>query len=261
MTLRVFVRIAFVAAAALLAAVMFAPAGEAHKAITSKFTYNADVYTVFLNRCSHCHVAGGVGPMSLVTFEDASPWGESLRTELLDAPYGGPDDYIKAAHRDLSARELDTVIDWAVGGNPEGEKDKVPPAYTLKNDWAGAKPDLILQPDAPFMVPDDTMDVTHEFVLPTHLSAARQIRAVDLLPGAPAVVRDATILVRTGNAEPTPIGRWIPRQVPEAVTLKPGISIPAGADVLVRLHYKKTWKYEGKAMPDKSSIGLYFGDK
>ena len=42
-------------------------AWDAHKGITSKFTYNAEVYPIFLNRCGRCHVEGGVGPMSLLT--------------------------------------------------------------------------------------------------------------------------------------------------------------------------------------------------
>jgi hypothetical protein len=98
---------------------LLSAATEAHKAITSRFTYNADVYPVFAARCSHCHVSGGVAPMSLVSYEDAFPWAESLRTELLDAGAGaGSDSFIKEAHRGLSARELDVVLDWAVGGTP-----------------------------------------------------------------------------------------------------------------------------------------------
>src|SRR5712692_8836863 len=150
--------------------IFFCSRGEAHKAITSKFTYNADVFPVFLNRCSHCHIAGGVAPMSLVTYEDAFPWGESLRAELLeacDAAESADDsDFIKVAHRGLSARELDIVLDWAVGGNPEGGGPK-PPAVTLKNDWASSKPDLAIQPAAAFEVPANLMEITHEFVLPT----------------------------------------------------------------------------------------------
>ena len=88
--------------------------GEAHKGVTSKFTYNAEVYPIFLNRCGHCHVTGGVGPMSLVSYEDAFPWAESLRTELLDtesARAGESDSFIRAAHRDVPARELDVIVD------------------------------------------------------------------------------------------------------------------------------------------------------
>ena len=238
----------------------FSSSTEAHKPITSKFTYNTEVFPVFLNRCSHCHVSGGVGPMSLVTYEDAFPWAESLRAELLEAgsaPVGSDDDdFLRTAHRELSARELDIVLDWAVGGTPEGNGPKPPPVM-LKNDWAGSKPDVVLPLAAAFTMPADLMELTQEFVLPTHLDRPREISAVDLLPGMPAVVRDATIAARTADGSLQNLGTWFPRQVPAATALKPGTLLPAGAEVVARIHYKKTWKYEGQALTDRSFIGLY----
>ena len=56
---------------------------EAHKAITSKYTYNEDVFPVLRDRCGRCHVPDGVAPMSLVTYKDAYPWGESVRAEII----------------------------------------------------------------------------------------------------------------------------------------------------------------------------------
>ena len=106
---------------------------------------------MFLNRCGRCHIDGGVGPMSLLKYEDAFPWAESLRAELLSAYPGvpadlsspsadlsadlsaearsakvDPHDFVKAAHRQISARELDIVLDWATGGTPEGDKAQTP---------------------------------------------------------------------------------------------------------------------------------------
>src|SRR3954466_14727729 len=34
--------------------------------------------------------------------------------------------------------------------------------------------------------------------------------------------------------------------------------LPAGAELVARIRYKKTWSYEGKAMADRSTIGIYF---
>src|ERR1700674_2543137 len=126
----------------LVAVLLLSLTGEAHVAVTTKYTYNNDVYPVFLNRCGHCHVTGGVGPMSLLRYEDAFPWAESFRVELLDAADHEPGDFIKAAHRDLSARELNVVLDWANGGFPEGDHANAPASVALKNDWASGKPDL-----------------------------------------------------------------------------------------------------------------------
>jgi hypothetical protein len=258
---RTFLHIATTSATLLLAALVLSSTAEAHKAITSKYTYNDDVYPVFLNRCGHCHIAGGVGPMSLVTYEDAFPWAESLRAELLEDGESDAADYVKAAHGTLTARELDVVLDWAVGGTPQGDPAKAPAATVLNNDWAGEKPDLVLQPASPFEIPADTMEVTHDFAMPAVATRARQISAIDLLPGTPAVVRDATISLRAADGSPTVLGRWTPRQSPAAMAVKPGIVLAPGVEVIARIHYKKTWKYEGQAMTDRSSIGIYFADK
>jgi len=246
------------AAALLLVAAGFTTTGEAHKAITSKHTYNADVYPIFASRCSHCHVDGGVGPMSLVTYAEAFPWAESIRTELLDNDTAETVDYIKAAHGSLAARELDVVLDWAVGGTPEGDAAKTPPPIPLKNDWAGAPPDLVLRPSAPFAIPAETMELTHEFVFAPEGTAQRAIRAIDLLPGTPAVVRDAVVSIRFTDGTTKVIGRWMPRQVPAVISVPPNTTLSLGAKLVVTIHYKKTWKYEGQALTDQSALGVYF---
>lgn len=245
------------AVALLLGAAGLSTVGEAHKAITSRFTYNADVYPIFATRCSHCHVAGGVGPMSLVTYQDAFPWAESLRAELTEPASG--ESFVDTAHTSLTARELDVVLDWAVGGTPEGS-GTLPSTAGLKNDWAGEPPDLVLTADA-FTMPADAMDLTKDFSLPSHLDRDRRISAVDLLPGNPAIVRDVAILVHTGTAAPRTIATWTPRQTPAALAVPPGTMLPSRADVVLHVRYKKTWKYEGQTLTDQSRVGFYFADK
>ena len=67
----------------LLAVALASTRGNAHKPITSPYTYNEDVFPILRDRCGRCHVSGGVAPMSLMTYKDAFPWGESIRTELI----------------------------------------------------------------------------------------------------------------------------------------------------------------------------------
>jgi hypothetical protein len=57
--------------------------GETHKPITSKYTYNEDVFPILRERCGRCHVPDGVAPMSLMTYREAYPWGESVRAEII----------------------------------------------------------------------------------------------------------------------------------------------------------------------------------
>ena len=254
-------KIAGPALAIVLAVLCFTLPGEAHKGVTSKFTYNAEVYPIFLNRCGHCHVVGGVGPMSLLSYEDAFPWAEALRTELLETEGGRADepaDFIQAAHRDVPARELDVILDWATGGTPEGDLAKSPKPVVLKNEWTHGEPHLVLPLAAPYQMPADAMEATQEFVLPIKLTTARALNAIDVLPGTPAIVRDVTLLVRTANAPPRAVGTWTPKQNPAPIVLKPAVNLAPGADLVARIHYKKTWKYEAQPMTDRSTIGLYF---
>jgi hypothetical protein len=242
--------------------------GEAHKAITSKYTYNDDVFPILRDRCSSCHVPGGIAPMSLMTYEDAFPWAESIRAELVAAhmpPWNADDGYgeFKRAHT-LSPRELDVILTWATGGNPRGSLDQKLPAVELKNDWKLGAPDLALQMPAAFTIDKDKMEDWQDYTLPTGTTEARWIRAVDLLPGTPSFVRSATIYVKgaasTTGPAPAPervLALWLPGQ-DSAQSDDVAFRLPAGAQIGVRIHYKKTWQFEGKPLTDRSTVGLYF---
>src|SRR6267142_3841780 len=154
--------------AAIVAAIVIASQrGEAHKAITSKYTFNDDVFPIFRDRCSRCHVDQGVAPMSLTTYEKAFPWAESIRAELIAGhmpPWNADEGCGELKHpRTLTAKELDAVLTWATGGNPQGNLDQALPPVTLKNEWTMGAPDLALKLPSEFTVPADKMDATQEF--------------------------------------------------------------------------------------------------
>jgi hypothetical protein len=255
-----------VVAAAIAAAVQ---RGEAHKAITSKYTYNDDVFPILKERCTPCHVAGGVAPMSLMTYEEAFPWAESIRAELVAAhmpPWNADDGFgeLKRAHA-LPPKELDVLLTWATGGNPRGALDQKLPEVTLNNDWTFGAPDLALALPAAFTLAADKMEDTAEFTLPTGTTEAKWVRAVDLRPGTPAIVRSATIAVKDAAAPSTSgatpervLAHWLPGHDREPLENGTAFDLPAGAQIVARIHYKKTWQLEGKPMSDRSTIGIYF---
>jgi hypothetical protein len=235
--------------------------GEAHKPITSKYTYNDDVFPILKARCSRCHVPGGVAPMSLMTYEEAFPWAESIRAELVAAhmPPAAADDgfgSVARAHA-LSPKEIDVLLTWATGGNPRGAIDQKLPAVELANEWGLGKPDLALPLPAEFTLAADTMEETREFTLATNTSDARWVRAIDLLPGNPAIVRSAVIFVK--GAPDRVLTRWQPGQDPVPHD-GAAFRLPARAELVARIRYKKTWSYEGKPMTDRSTVGLYFAN-
>ena len=239
---------------------------EAHKPITSKYTYNDDVFPIVREKCSRCHVAGGVAPMSLMTYEEAFPWAESIRAELIAShmpPWHALDGFGAFKHENLlTAHELDVILTWATGGNPRGRLDQTLPQVTLKNDWALGPPDVkLVLPE--YTLAADKMEDTAEFPVPTGTKETRWVRAVDLLPGTPSIVRSAEITLKGGSEQSfgpeRVLAHWLPGQDPEPVDRDgAAYKVPAGAELTVRVHYKKTWQFEGKPLKDMSTIGIYF---
>ncbi len=238
--------------------------GEAHKAITSKYTYNEDVFPILKAKCGTCHVKGGIAPMSLMTYEDAFPWAESMRAELIAMhmpPWNAEGDYGTFKHPQvLTPKEIDVILTWATGGNPEGDRTKAPAPVTLQKDWALGKPDLVVKLPAPFTVPADTGDTTHEFVVPVGNAKTQWVRAIDLLPDNAAMVRSATISLKgtAAGGVDTVITDWLPGDTLQPAADGIGYELPANAQLSVNIRYKKTWQYDGQAMTDQSSIGLYY---
>ncbi len=50
----------------------------------TNLTFTKHVAPILQNRCEECHRAGGVAPMSLVTFEDTRPWAKSIREKVMN---------------------------------------------------------------------------------------------------------------------------------------------------------------------------------
>jgi mono/diheme cytochrome c family protein len=270
--------------AALLAVflVTMTTVGEGHRPITSKYTYARDLLPLFRTQCGACHRPGGVAPMSLLTYEEARPWAQSIKEEVVSlrmppryAERGfGP---IRNGHN-LSARELDAIVDWAAGGTPEGPRAAPPPVATPSEHWRLGPPDLEVAMGEPFTLAADQMEATRSFAIPTDLKASRWLRAVDVRPGAPSIVRSVVAWIDTkGEArrldatDPAPgfadeqfraerevLVVWTPGEDPLTFAPDVGVRLPPHADLVVRVHYKKTWRQEGEAVSDRTVLGLYF---
>ncbi len=246
-----------------IAAVVGQPA-NAHKPVTSKYTFTEDVYPIVKERCGACHAPNGVAPMSLLTYDEARPWAESIRLELGSGhmpPWFGDPGFaeLRDLHK-LSPREIDVVLTWATGGTPRGPEnpEAAGPAARSRSTWRRGRPDLTFQLPAVFSLPADRTEDTREFVLDTARERDRFIAAADLLPGNPAIVHDAVIFTRgSGVAGENVLATWIPGSAPISADAGAGFRWRAGEALVVRIHYKKTWKYENKPAADRSTVGLY----
>jgi hypothetical protein len=108
--------------------------------------------------------------------------------------------------------------------------------------------------DADYVMEAGEKETTKEFVIKTGLSSERWVRAVDLLPGAPQIVRNAMISLDNG----TVLAVWVPGDNLVSSPTGTGFRLPAGSTLRLQIHYKKQWQNDGKTIKDRSTIGLYF---
>src|SRR5437867_13002769 len=116
-------RIGEIAAASTAAVAVFAltfARPQAHKPITSKYTYKDDVFPIVSARCGGCHGPNGAAPMSLLTSQETVPWAESipeaLVAERIPPWFVDPRGPSVRGPLALTARETDTIGRSATGG-------------------------------------------------------------------------------------------------------------------------------------------------
>src|SRR5438270_51155 len=77
-------------------------------------------------------------------------------------------------------------------------RSRPPARVTAHAQWALGKPDLVLTMPTDHEVGANTPEETFDVTLPTNLTAPRWVKAADLLPGTPTMVRRAQISIVDG---------------------------------------------------------------
>ncbi len=252
-------------------------------------TYHRDVAPIMQKNCQECHRPGQVAPFSLLDYAQTRKRAQDIAavTEERTMPpwhasttEGGPFN----GARVLTDRELKTLADWADAGCPEGDPKDGPPPRRWSSDWTLGPPDLVLKMSEPYRLEASGADEYRVVVIPSGLTQGRWIAAADFKPGNMKVVHHILSAYDvTGNARKLdaadsgpgyatsgggygrlpnglpflPAGQlwgWAPGRTPRLSPEGTARALPAGADVLLQIHYHKS----GKPEADASSIGLYF---
>lgn len=246
-------------------------------------TFSGSVAALLHRNCAGCHRSGEVGPFPLISYEDARKRAGFIAKQARARKM--PPWKAEAGHgsffgeRRLTEAEISTLEAWAAAGAPRGDAQAEPAAPTFTEGWQLGKPDLIVRMPVPFNVPAEGRDVHQIFVMPSGLSETRTVAAMEFRPGNRRVVHHAIVLIDTTGtarskdaATPEPgyptfggfgilpsgfLGGWAPGNFPHRLPAGMGRELPAGADIVVQIHYHPT----GKPETDTSEIGLYFTRK
>src|SRR5438034_6896911 len=120
-------------------------------------TFTRDISRILQRSCQECHHPDGVGPMSLVTYEDVRPWARAMKTRTaLRSQRGAMPPFfveknigIQKFKHDLSLsdEEIAKIARWADSGAPRGNPSDMPKALNFDDTdkWTIGEPDLILK--------------------------------------------------------------------------------------------------------------------
>lgn len=229
----------------------------------AKPTYTKDVAPIMYEKCTSCHRPGQIGPMSLLTYEEARPWAKSISKNVSegamppwDADHGyGPwkDD------RSLSQDEIDTIVNWVSTGAQRGNPTDLPTAPVYEEgEWLLGEPDYVIE-FGNFDVPAGGPDQFHDHIYETDLEEDKWITQVEILPGADEVVHHVILWKgeRNGGNATGWVGAWAagadPMRFPEGT----GRLLPKGAVIRGDMHYHPA----DEVFSDKTRIGFHFAKK
>lgn len=234
------------------------------KAEHAKISYADEIAPLLQEKCVACHRPGGIGPWAMTSYETVSGFApmirEVIRTKRMPPWYADPHFGNFAGDRSISAEQARTLVHWIEAGTPRGEgPDPLAKIEPVPNQWVLGKPDLIVEIPA-FDVPaTGVVDYKYPRV-PNPLGRDVWVRAIQILPGNPAVVHH----VLTGIDDSDSSGRAFIEQLAAFGGYSPGrnfLPFPDGAGVLLRadasLQFQTHYTPNGKAVRDVTRVGYY----
>ena len=160
-----------------------APANE-------QVTFTKDVAPILQRSCQNCHRPNSIGPMSLLTYEEARPWAKAIKENVVlrNMPPWHIDPNVGISKFKnsvaLSDQEIATIAAWVDGGAPKGNPADMPPPRKFDDNdkWSIGTPDLVVEMPKDLLVPAKAPDTWKNVVVDLGLSEDRYIKAVEVKP-------------------------------------------------------------------------------
>jgi mono/diheme cytochrome c family protein len=243
-------------------------------------TFTKDIAPIIFNNCTACHRAGEVAPFALQGYADVKKRAMTIVevTQKRFMPPWKAEAGFGEFHdeRRLTEAQIALLKAWHEAGAPEGNPADLPASPKFPDGWMLGEPDLVLEPQQAYSLDAEGRDVYQCFVIPTQFKENRYVAAMEVRPGNRTVVHHVlayldlagraraldketpeagyTSFGGVGFAPAGTLGGWAPGNFPRLLPEGVGMLLPAGADVVMQVHYHKS----GKAESDRTKIGLFF---
>ncbi|HJU42221.1 MAG TPA: hypothetical protein VJ691_05380, partial [Vicinamibacterales bacterium] len=90
--------------------------------------------------------------------------------------------------RQLTDREIDLIETWAKQGAPEGDRKMLPALRKFTDGWLLGRPDLVVRPDVPFILPAQQADAFRIFAIRVPITQRAYVTGIEFHPGNAKVV-------------------------------------------------------------------------
>lgn len=239
--------------------------------------YYENIQPIIAKNCSSCHRPGGIGPFSLLSYEEVSAKG-SFVSHVTKSRYMPPwkADPTYQTFRNqtlLTETEIQILDQWVKAGMPKGKKKKVKPQPKSTEQ---AFPDLVLPMTSNYQLTDQAKEDFRFFVVPTNLAADTYLSAIEFVPGNKKQVHHSRVMVdstrqirgidgmsemdpRVKEFQTTPLADeflygWVPGNTKIFFPPGTGKRINKGADLILNIHYSPT----SKSQQDRSAVNFYY---
>jgi len=240
------------------------------KVVHSKITFHKDISRLLQSHCQRCHHDGGVGPFSLIDFEEVRERRKMLKyvvSKKLMPPWfaqgGGPwrDNY------NLTDSERKLLLDWIAAGTPEGKKEDAPIPRKFPKKWLMDKPDLVVALDNKVAVKAEGFMKYKNINVKVPTQSDKWVSAVEIRSTNPQVLHHALVFHLGADtskfrlADTSGVRGFFAGYVPgNQISVYPqgsGKKLDAGTYLRFQLHYTPN----GTAVNDQVSIAFKFHDK
>jgi hypothetical protein len=162
-------------------------------------TFNKDVLPLLQENCQTCHRPGGIGPMSLMTYQNVRPWAKAIKSAVVNKqmpPWFGDshDGEFRNAPK-LTSADVATLVAWVDSGAAEGNaSDKPSPAPQWSEGWR-IQPDVVVEMPVEYRVPATGLGEVRQFVIASPFKEDTWVTAIEIRPGDRSVVHHAIVKV------------------------------------------------------------------
>jgi hypothetical protein len=200
-----------VAVAVLLAARVGAQVGAEPRAGNVP-TFTKDVAPILYRNCVNCHRPGEIGPMPLMSYEQARPYAKAMANAVTnrtmppwhaDAPAGTFHN-----ERALTDRERHTIAAWASGGALKGDLRHLPAPPAFADGWSLGTPDVVFEMAQDYRLPAKGTIEYEWFYIPTNFTGPKWVTSIEVRPGDRAAVHHVLVYYRAKpDGKPVPVAR------------------------------------------------------